>query len=155
MLTATSSFTRKHYAFLGKLFLQKHPEQAKEIISQYLPESPPAETDYSKINTFFLRFCALESINPDEYTGRLYKTSKIDVRKKFIAVIIHLYCPQAFIQASDSLTLNRGLVKTLAQVFDQTVANVSINIREVIVWEKQYEDFSRSVHLVIEKLSVE
>lgn len=153
MLTATSSFTRKHYAFLGKLLLQKEPETAHKLITTYISAEQPTETDFTKIDSFFVKFCNLQNIEPEDHKGPLYKSDKVDTRRKFISAMVHLYYPQAFTQPIDSIDVVTGLVRNISIVLKQNQGNVSKMIRQAIIWEKQYEDFSLSVTNIIEKLT--
>lgn len=152
MLQATSTFTRKHYAFLGKLFIEKEPEIAEKLISKYLPQTEPLEKDCKRIPEFFIVFCKIHGINPGDFVGPLYKSRKVDVRRQFIAVVLHLYVPQVFSQPADDLILDRNLSKNLSNLFQISKGNISDYIREVVTWYKQYEDFSSGVIEIIEKI---
>lgn len=67
--------------------------------------------------------------------------------------MVHLYYPQAFVQPVDSIDVVTGLVRNISVVLKQNQGNVSKMIRQAIIWEKQYEDFSLSVTNIIEKLT--
>lgn len=154
MLTSSAaSFTRKQYAFIGKIFIQKEPQIAAKLIDLYLPKTEPVEKDYSKIPAYYIDFCRVQGLLPQDYIGALHKTSKVNVRRVFIAVMLHLYEPVLFQQPVDDLILNReGLSKNLSNLFQVRKHSISATIREVVMWEKQYDDFSSSVNEIIEKL---
>jgi hypothetical protein len=154
MLSATAPFTRKHYAYLGKLFIQKEPEIAHKLISQYLPKIEPTETDYSKIPGYFINYCKVLDIRPQEFIGPVHKSSLVNVRRTFVAVILHIYAPQLFQQPADDLILDRvGLSKSLSNLLQVKKNKISEYIREVVLWEKSYEDFAENVNSIIEKLT--
>jgi hypothetical protein len=153
MLSMSTNFSKKHYAILGRLVLQKDPETAHKLMSLYLPEQQPTETDLSKINSFFTIFCELQDINPEDLRGPVYKSWKVDTRRKFVAAMVHLYYPQAFLVPMDSIDAVTGLVKNISIVLKQDMGNTSKMIRQAVIWEGQYEDFERSVKEIIEKLS--
>ncbi len=90
-------------------------------------------------------------IEKEAYSGALYKSSKVDVRRLFVAAMVHLYQPQIYHQPEISLGKN-GFVMTLAGVLKQHEANVSAMIREVISWEREYDDFKEKVTNVVAKL---
>lgn len=152
-MTAATSFTRKQYAFLGKIFIQKEPNIAAKLIDLYLPKLEPIEKDYTKIPAYYIDFCRVQQIKPQDYIGALHKTSKVNVRRIFIAVMLHLYEPGLFQQPVDDLILNReGLSKNLSNLFQVKKHSISATIREVVMWEKQYDDFSSSVNQIIERI---
>lgn len=138
---------------MGKIFIEKEPAIAGKLISMYLPKTEPAEKDYSKIPAYFISYCQVQGLRPQDYVGNLYKSSKVHVRRTFIACILHIYAPQLFFQPVDELILDRvELSKTLSDLFLQKKSNISTMIREVVMWEKQYEDFAENVNEIIEKI---
>lgn len=137
---------------LGKLLIQKEPETAKKLITTYLPAEQPVETDFSKIGGFFIRFCEIRGIDPENHVGPSYKSEKVDVRRMFISAMVHLYYPKAFQQPIESIDVVTGLVKNIALVLKQDTGNVSKMIRQAIIWEKQYQDFEAAVSSIVEKL---
>lgn len=155
MITATTAYSIREYALLGKLLFQKEPETAQRLIQDYLPSEKPSETDHAKIQEFFLSFCQLNNLDPKAYIGPLYKTSKVDVRRKFIAVIIQLYSPRLYKQSLDVMVqvVDNNLTKTLAEVLQQKKSNISMMIREVITWMKNYDEFQTEVHNTIQALT--
>lgn len=152
MLTATS-LGKKNLLLLGKLLISQRPEVAHELLSTYGPPQSPVEHDVSKIDQIYQSYCRIRSIEPHDYTGALYKSSKVDVRRVFIAVVLHIYNPQVFHQPLDSIIVNIGLVKKLSEVFQQDNGNMSKTIRKVIAWERQYEDFALIVNQIIEQIT--
>src|SRR5689334_21825897 len=107
MLTATdTTFSRKQFAFLGKIFLQKEPEIAGKLIEKYLPKSEPSEKDLTKIPAYYISFCKVQGINPQDFIGPLHKTSKVNVRRTFIAVILHIYAQHLFLQSCEVFVLD-------------------------------------------------
>lgn len=150
MFTATlDSFSRKHYALLGKLLIQKEPETAQKLIQTFIPEDKPQEEDFTKIPALFERFCLIKGY--DHNTAP--RASKVETRRLFIAAVLHLYNPHVYNQPANQIILKYGFVRNISQVLHQKESNVSTMIREVILWEKQYEDFSNNVNSIIEKLT--
>lgn len=145
----------KYYALLGRLLTKAHPEVAKNLIATYVPTEAPKESDYSRIGVYFIAYCKLQGINPADYTGPLYKSSKVELRRLFIAVILHLYTPQSYYQPLDGIILSNGLVKTLCEVLGCGRSWISETARKVITWEKSYEDFSERVQGALEEISHE
>lgn len=155
MLQATFSFSKKDHALLGKLLLKNKPDIAQELIKTYLPEQPPKESDFSKIKDLFSRFCKIQNIEPEEHLGPVYKSDKVSMRRLFVATMVHLYNPQVYFQPLDSIVLSNGFVTAITRVLSQNKGNTSKMIREVIIWEKQYEDFATSVSQTITKLTTD
>jgi hypothetical protein len=158
MLQATILFTKKDYALLGKLLFQKKPEIAQELLA-FLPTQAPAETDLSKIPEYFRRFCEVKDIDPKDYTGSLYKSKKVYERRIFVAAMVHLYNPEAYLRPIDFIRQHRGLTRALCEAFCikagswSTSGNVSNMIREVIIWEKNYDDFAEAVSNIITQIT--
>jgi hypothetical protein len=147
MFSATT-YTKRHYAVLGKLFIQKEPELAQKLIEVYLPHAEPLETDFTRIKELFKTFCAIEGV---DYDSNL----KVDTKRKFIATILHLYAPQVYLCTTDDFLITRGLATELGKVFRQTKALMSVRIREVLVWEKNYDDFKNAVAEMVSKITDE
>lgn len=134
------------------MLVKKNPDLASEYLSTY-KNYEPLEEDYKKIRLFFSSFCQFNGINENEYLGPLYKTSKVDMRRLFIAAMTHLYYPQVYFQPIDEINLSKkGFVSSLSKTLIQHEANISVMIREVIAWEKDYDDFREKVQLTVEKL---
>lgn len=155
MLIATVSSPAEYYTLLGKILFQKEPELAQRLLSDYYPQKQPLDTDISRIQHYFSSYCAFQNIDPLEYTGRLYKSKKVEVRRLFIGAMLHIYNPQVYVQPIDQLILFHGFVRRLAGVLCQNEGNVSKMIREVITWEKNYQDFSGSVEQIVNELTKE
>jgi hypothetical protein len=153
MLISIENFSKKHYAILGRLVLQKEPETARKLLSIYLPQEKPVEDDFSKIPDLFLKFCTANDIDREDYFSSASKSSKVSTDRLFIAVVLHLFNPAVYNQPTDQIILRYGLVRSIGLVLKQKESNVSTMIRQVILWEKQYEDFAGSVKEIIEKLT--
>lgn len=138
-----TAIQRKHYALLGELLIQNEPETAKKLISAYLPDEPPKETDFKKISDYFSEFRRLNNIT----------SLNVSDRRIFIAVTLHIYNPEVYFQPSNKILLKHGFVRCLSNVLGQKEPNVSKMIREVILWERSYEDFAQEVSKMIEKLT--
>lgn len=152
LIAATASYGRKEFAILGRLLLTKKPEIANELISTYLPAKEAIETDQSKIGYFFLVFCKVQDIDLNEYLGPVYKSNKVAVRRLFIACILNLYAPHVFIHPLQNTSINRGLIKQLANTLQWDKQPVSVMVRQIVLWQNQYKDFSDQVSEVLEKM---
>lgn len=145
--------SENQYKILGRLVMNKLPFYAKELLSPYL-NNIPQEIDHSKIPGYFTLFCKVMDLKEDEYTGPLQKSSKVDMRRIFIAAMIHLYQPVLYHQKDFFVILRKtGFMLTLAQTLHQFESNISNTIREVILWEREYDDFKEKVNSAIEKLA--
>lgn len=105
---------------LGKLLTEKEPQIAERLQAEFLPQKTPIETDLTKIPFYFTSFCRVQKLDPGAYTGPLYKTSKIDKRRFFIAVVILLYHPRT-----------RLLAKYISETIGQDPGNTNRMIQEV------------------------
>jgi hypothetical protein len=155
MFSATAgALSQKHLALLGKLLLKTEPETAHRLLSTYLPQEQPAFSDLSRIPDLFLLFCQVNNLNVEEYKGALCKTSKMNWRKEFIAVILHFYCPQVYRQPLDQIILNQGLLKGICDaVRYSSKGSMHKFVREVVLWERNYEDFRASIASNIQKMN--
>jgi hypothetical protein len=152
MITATN-FGKGQYALLGKLLFQTHPELAHELISVYLPPDKPSESEFERIQPLFGLFCDLQNLQPSDYIGAIHKSSKVDIRRVFVAVILHLFCPEVFNHPADYVVPKYGLVKNLQKVLGfQSRGNISTLIREAIMWEKRYDDFAFTVNKLTQQI---
>lgn len=147
MLTATT-LGKENVFLLGRLLLTHQPDLAKELLTTY-GRSAISSDDLSRIDNLFQSFCRLRNIIPEQYTGALYKTSKVEERRLFISVILHIYSPQVFSQPAGSIFPNLGLVTKLSSLFKHSKGNVSGMIRKVIAWESAYDDFAGKVSAIV------
>jgi hypothetical protein len=125
-----SAFGGRQLAMLGRLFLLKHPDLVKPLLSSF---QKPTETDLSKITHYFTFF-----------------PSDIEGRRIFIASMLHLYSPGCF---SGERYLLRGLVKQLSLTTNHHHSNISKMIDEVIQWYRDYDDFQAKVDERLKLLS--
>jgi hypothetical protein len=155
MLSTTSTATeRLPYALLGRLLLRSEPEKARELLDSYRCEAQPIETDFARIPDHFTRFCSLKGLHPKDYIGALHKTSLVEVRRTFIAAMIHMYLPQAFTFPDARRHKDGwGLIKTLARHFGQSKSVISKMAREAIAWSNEYEDFNESVLSIFHQMN--
>lgn len=141
----------KQYKIIGRLVCKKHPEIAEELLSTL--NHTPLEEDISKLEFYFNQFCILHGTSKQDYFGAVYKTSKVDLLRIFIASMVHLYYPEIYFQPIEELNLKKnGFVTALANSIGQAVSNTSNRIREVIIWEKEYDDFKEKVEAVVFQL---
>lgn len=137
----TSTLDHRQLQILGKLLMIKKPEVAKELI-QYIPKQSDAfESDLSKVPHYFKLFCQLQSLEPNEYTGPLYKSSKIDKRRFFIAVILSLYHPQ-----------KRLLQKYISETLQQDPSATRRMMLEVEFRYQNLPDFKDQVNAVVDQI---
>jgi hypothetical protein len=141
----------KQYKILGRMVAKKHPDIAAQLLSTL--NHTATETDIQKITLYYDQFCELQGIERNEYFGAVYKTSKVDIFRLFIASMIHLYYPEIYFQPIEEINMKKeGFVTALANSIGQPTSNVSNRIREVIQWENQYDDFKNKVFDMVEKL---
>jgi len=89
-ITDSLNLNKKQFLLLGRLYASQKPELARELLSIY--DKKPIAQDHSLISTFFLTFCLLQNINPDEYRGSLFKSKKVELRRLFYSVDdTHIY----------------------------------------------------------------
>jgi hypothetical protein len=136
--------SEKQYKILGRLYVKKHPEEAEEILSAYT-NIPATEHEYNRIEKHFTRFCLVNGLKEEQYTGPLYKSDKVEIRRVFVAVMVHLYHPSVFQIPIEDISIPVGFVKTLSRVTGQKTANVCTMIRDVARWETHYDDFKQKV----------
>lgn len=136
--------SNKFYAILGKLLIQKEPETASKLISLHISESKPQETDLNKIPDLFIKFCTAQNLEPEDYKGALFKSSKIDQRRLFIGTMVKMYGNPWGLGVSISRSLNQHKQAT------------SKMIGEVMsCYEHCYKDsesFSEAVDAIVEKM---
>jgi len=151
LLAIPTHINEKQYKILGRLVVKKYPDIAQTLLATLNHE--PSESNISKIEGFFLSFCKLQGINKETYFGPVYKTSKVDVFRLFTAAMIHLYYPEIYFQPIEELNLKKnGFVTALARATGQHAPNVSSRIREVVAWEREYDDFREKVLCMVERL---
>jgi len=144
---------KKQYTILGKLLASRFPDEAREIVGAYINVSPP-ETSLSKIETFFLSYCHLNNLEPTEHRGNLYKRNKLDQRRIFLSIMLHLYSPQVFQQPPDSIILAKGFLTEISRVLDSNTAQMSRMVREVITMERVYSDYAEKVKEITSRLTI-
>jgi hypothetical protein len=145
---------KQQYALLGFLLLKQKPDVANELLEDYMPKREAPESDILKIEQFYQRFCQLKGLDAEEIRGPLYKTSKVEIRRQFIAAILHLYIPYVYDQPDEYIMIGKsGVAKKLSDVFCITKASITTMIREVIFFEKQYQDFSELVASIIKEMT--
>lgn len=145
---------KQQYALLGFLLLKQKPDVANELLEDYLPKREAPENDIRKIEDFYQQFCQLKGLEAEDIRGPLYKTSKVEIRRQFIAAILHLYLPHVYDQPDEYIMIGKsGVAKRLAAVFCITKERISQVVREAVFFEKQYQDFSESVASIIKELN--
>lgn len=142
-----------HYKMMGRELWNKLPHMALSFLKPYF-SAEPFDYNFTKIEDHYMpAFCSLYGIEKTQIQGPLYKSKKVDIRKLFIASMIHIYCPHIYFQHPSEINLSkRGFVMWLSQALNQPDSNVSGSIREVVAWEKDYDDFRDRVSMIVEKL---
>lgn len=146
--TATASLGKNHYALLGRLLVATRTDLALELLHLYSCDTA-SETDHQRMAGYFSQFCKQQFITPSELTGALLKSHKVEKRRLFIAAMLRLYAPQAYRQPAENIILRRGFVATLAGILRCHNSNLHKTIREVVLWENEYDDFRESVDKVV------
>lgn len=136
---------------MGLLLVKQRPDVASEL-SLYLPKAAPFANDHNQIKTFWPLFCQTQNIDPDHFVGRLYKSSLVDTRRLFISVLLHLYYPNVFLQPEGIPLLSYGFYKKMAAVLDVHRVTLYGMVREVVDWEKRYDDYKQRVAELTEKV---
>jgi hypothetical protein len=137
----TALTPNKYFFQLGKLLVSKKPEVAKALISEYFEQNNYAETDLSKIPFYFNRFCQLQQLNREDYIGPVYKSSKIDKRRYFIATIILLYPPHT-----------RLLAKYISETLKQDPGDTTRMMQECEFRYNKIEEFKKVVDEMVKVL---
>jgi hypothetical protein len=151
MNSVSKPLNEKQYKILGRMVVKKHPEIAATLLGTL--DHQALEEDISKITSYYDQFCELQGIQRNEYFGAVYKTSKVDIFRLFIASMIHLYYPEIYFQPIEEINMKKeGFVTALAKSIGQHTSHVSNRIREVIMWEQEYDDFKEKVETVVGKL---
>jgi hypothetical protein len=151
MNSVSKPLNEKQYKILGRMVVKKHPDIAATLLSTL--DHQATEEDISKITLYYDQFCDLQGISRNEYFGAVYKTSKVDIFRLFIASMIHLYYPEIYFQPIEEINMKKeGFVTALAKSLGQPISNTSSRIREVIMWEQEYDDFKEKVETVVGKL---
>lgn len=155
MMQAARSFvpSESELKVLGREVWKKLPMLAQKILKPYLT-AVPYDTNFNKIERYYLpAFASLIGINPEYIQGPIFKSTKVDIRKLFMAAMIHIYCPHVYYQHPSEINLSKkGFVMCLSGALKIPESNTSGAIREVVAWEKDYDDFRAKVHLLVEKL---
>lgn len=144
------------YGFLGRLLTKVRPDIAKELVAYYYSEQPqPLERDLSKITEYFLLYCRLEKLDPEQYIGNLYKSSLVDVRRYFIAAMLHMYRPKFFYSLHGPERYRDGLSRKLADILEMDQSFVNKTIKQIVVWQKCDETFKARVEGIVLQLKQE
>jgi hypothetical protein len=146
-----ATIQKRDYTLLGRILYQKRPDIAQELLDAYYPHTAPSENDLSKIRYFFHRFCTLQHIDPQDYTGAIRLIHKNYKRKVFIAAVLHLYCPDIFSEYKPRQS-RAGLSKTLSDVLGIAESNMSNLIKQVVRWQ-DYDDFKEEVEGAVKLLN--
>jgi hypothetical protein len=128
------------YSLLGKLLVRNEPEVAYRLMAA-IAAPEPLDTDLTKLKDYFLTFCLIQGINSKEYTGALYKSSKIDQRRLFVACMIQIYTPGA-----------RSLNRKLSQIFKADETNTRKMRDQVDMWYRTSDQFREKVDETVNKL---
>ena len=140
---------KMQYLLLGKLLVMRHPEVAQRLLVQI--EHDPPLTDLSRIPELYTVFCELINVDPPTFRGPLFSTNKVDIRRLFVSVILHLYNPQVYSHPSNNIIIpHNGFIKTLSEFFHVNRGYMSRFIRETIVMEKVYEEYRQKVEQIRE-----
>jgi hypothetical protein len=148
--------SQNEYRLIGKLLMKTEPDKAEELLSSY--QNKGIDTDLGNIHGYYLAFCRLQGVDPATYRGKIYKTSLVDVRKLFISVIMHIYCPQVFEQNPRIIRFPYRLANTLSSELRIANAAASLNMHELINFEKIYSEYKQKVEettaLLLEKRNI-
>jgi hypothetical protein len=147
----SSTLGKKQYLLLGKLLVMRHPEVADRLLVQI--EQDPPEKDLSRIPELYNSFCALVNIDPSTFQGPLHQTHKVDIRRLFVSIILHLYNPQVYHHPNDSIFLRQGLTIALSTLLKINDGHMSRFIRETIMMEKVYEEYRQKVEQAMNGLT--
>lgn len=136
-------YSDRYFKLIGKLLINQSPGMVNRLLSPYFKETP-CEQDLSKIKGYYYLFCAINDINED---------ATVQQRRLFIASMIRIYNPQVHDQPTHQISLRHRLVRCISEALKQKESNVSTMIREVICWERSYEEFAQEVSVMIQKLT--
>jgi hypothetical protein len=145
-----AALSYRTYAQLGRILFKQRPEVARELLA--VVQYDPAETDITLIPALFITFCQVQTISPDEYTGRVHKTHKIDMRRLFIAAVIFLYAPQLYESTPGAAIVKYGLSGALTEALQQDASLTSRLIKEVIARYRAFPDYRQEVKTIVEQV---
>ena len=147
------SLSPKEYSILGRLCASQKPDVARELLSIY--DNKPLDKDHPNIQVYFIEFCRLQDIDPEEYKGALFKASKVEQRRLFIACMVHIYLPHLYVSATTAagIRLDYGFISSLAESLNQKKSNISKMVREIVVTEKVYDEFRDRATWLVEQLT--
>lgn len=139
----SSTLGKKQYLLLGRLLVLRHPEVANQLLGQISVDHQ--EADFSRVPEYYQAFCGIVNIDPLEYQGPLNETTKVDVRRLFVSVMLHLYTPQVYNHPADSIIIRRGFVKAVSGVLLVDPDYMSRFIRQTISMERHYDWYREKV----------
>jgi hypothetical protein len=142
--------TKKEIFHIGRQCASQTPEKAQEYLSVF--DNKPIERDHTLIPVFFNAFCLHNGVEPRVYQGPIYKGSKSDCRKSYIAAMVRIFCPHLYSSASGSIRLDYGFIQALATTLNLTKPSITKVVREVVVQEKLYPEFQIAVDELTNKL---
>ena len=141
---AISALGKRQYMLIGKLLVNRHPDIANVLIKE-ISTDKPEQVDLALLPGYFNSFCELLNLNPSEYKGALKTTSKVDIRRLFISVMLHYYSPGSYHHPPDYITIRFGFTKAISEAMGIDIGLTSRFIREVISMEKIYEEYRDKV----------
>lgn len=142
--------TKRQYSILGRLCANQMPDKSRELLSIF--NVKPIEQDHSRIGQFFLSFCQIHNVNPDDYRGSLFKSTKSDQRRLFVACMVRMYLPHLYVAPRGSVRLDYGFTQSLATALRLKRQNLTKMVREVVVQERAYTEFRAAVDEITNKL---
>lgn len=140
------SLSKKEYRFIGMQLTRQNPDLAMSILRSHTTDKVmPEVTDHGLMAVYLVRFCLYINHTTEDIVGCLRKPELVDVRRQFIAAMIHLYNPHVYTQQFDNLLFSYRFVKCLAETLHVDHSNMSKHLREVIIRERVYEAFAAQV----------
>jgi hypothetical protein len=144
---------RKQYILLGRLVASRYPGIADELLTP-LNEQEARDSDLSRLASYFISFFELQSFNPEDYRGPSQKNSfQSEMRRVFVGVMLHYYCPTVFKHNKDISCLPYGFVRSLSRVLNIGQASSSRLIQEVIVLHRAYDEFEQKVSDMLKRMT--
>lgn len=157
-MATTNPGTRK-YMLLGRLVEQRHPAIAQNLFLE-INSHKPLEKDFKKIIPFYSLFCDLNVISEEELSSewnefgdrQMTRTERGNFRRIFVASMIHIFSPASYHHPADAITFPNGLASRIGEAMRIDNSVISGFCKQVITWEKNYEDFQKKVILTVQQL---
>ncbi len=135
----------KLYFQIGLYVASKHPDLASEIVSKYL-HTEAKDVDLEHMPQYYYKF--------EQYLEHRV-TDIFSQRKLFVSAMLRIYTPGVYNQHQGNITMSKyGLVKAISRLVGIKEPRVSQVIRQVITFERVYEDYRTQVDELVQFITL-